>query len=179
MTRPLLPAPALLGRVLALSVLTLPLLAQLPGAAFACDGYEPAAVPAASAASGATAPAAGRLALPDYRESHAAIAAAWESGRQPSHRRLWVASLAALATASALDAASSWNRRELNPLLQDGDGRFGPRGAAVKFGLAGGIGLFQALMGRSRPGYYRAMAITNFGIAGGYGAVATANYRSR
>jgi len=50
-----------------------------------------------------------------------------------------VASQVALAGASAADLASSWGGQEANPLLRGTDGRFGTRGAAVKFGIVGGI----------------------------------------
>ena len=39
-------------------------------------------------------------------------------------KKLWWTSVAALAASSVLDARSSWGHRELNPLLQNSNGRF-------------------------------------------------------
>lgn len=43
--------------------------------------------------------------------------------------------------ATSLDAASSWGRPEMNPLLRSADGRFGGQGLAVKLAVFGGAEL--------------------------------------
>lgn len=52
-------------------------------------------------------------------------------------KKLWWASVAALAAASVLDARSSWGRQELNPLLQGSNGRFSARSVEVKSAMVG------------------------------------------
>lgn len=43
--------------------------------------------------------------------------------------------------ATSADAATSWGRVELNPLLRNSRGEFGARGLALKFGIFGGVEL--------------------------------------
>lgn len=52
-------------------------------------------------------------------------------------KKLWWASVAALAAASVLDARSSWGRHELNPLLQGPNGRFSARSVEIKSAIVG------------------------------------------
>lgn len=40
---------------------------------------------------------------------------------------------------TSLDAASSWRRQELHPLLRDPRGEFGPRGLSIKLAIFGGV----------------------------------------
>src|SRR6266568_1708167 len=46
----------------------------------------------------------------------------------------WKLSLLALAAAHSADTATSWNKRELNPLLSPGSGAFGLQTLAIKWG---------------------------------------------
>lgn len=62
---------------------------------------------------------------------------------KPGHKNLWWASVAALATASVLDARSSWGRQELNPLLQGPNGRFNARSVEIKSAIVGASVAFQ------------------------------------
>ena len=88
---------------------------------------------------------------------------------------LYRASLAALVTANAVDVHSSWGHVEANPLL--GYGRtFDGRSAAIKGGIVGGLMLTQWLIARRNPSAKRKLAIINFAVAGGVGAVAYRNY---
>jgi hypothetical protein len=68
--------------------------------------------------------------------------------REQSDRRkwkkAWIASWVAFAAVSALDAHSSQGRREANPLLRNGDGRFSNGKASLfKAALGGGFFAFQ------------------------------------
>ena len=64
-----------------------------------------------------------------------------------SGRSAWRRSLLPLVASQGLDAASSWGMRELNPVLADSSGRFGPKAATVKFGAVGAfIGIEYLLM---------------------------------
>src|SRR5690349_1748160 len=48
--------------------------------------------------------------------------------------RAWKWSLAPVVASQALDVASSWNMRELNPALAGGSGRFDAMSATLKLG---------------------------------------------
>ncbi|HEY1205466.1 MAG: hypothetical protein ABSH46_05910 [Bryobacteraceae bacterium] len=60
-------------------------------------------------------------------------------------KKLWWASVAALAAATALDARSSWGRQELNPLLQGSNGRFNAGSVEIKSAIVGATVAFQWL----------------------------------
>jgi hypothetical protein len=136
------------------------------------------------------------------RESATVVAPAYRATIQPSpagfvspaesvswKRRMWKASVAALAGASAVDAASSWGGHELNPLLRGTNGNFGGRAVAIKAGLAGGIlvGQYFALRHTARGGEtggpggntYATFGVVNFAAAAVLGGVAARNYGIR
>jgi hypothetical protein len=63
--------------------------------------------------------------------------------------RKWKISLAPVVASQALDVASSYGMRELNPMLAGPDGRFGSRGSGIKLGATAGIlGIEYVLGGR-------------------------------
>jgi hypothetical protein len=81
-------------------------------------------------------------------------------------KRLWKISLGVLAGAFAADVATSYGRREMNPLVAGADGRFSGRGLAIKGALAGAtIGTQLLLIKRGGAGAKPA-AYTNLGMAG-------------
>jgi hypothetical protein len=88
---------------------------------------------------------------------------------------LYRASLAALVAANAVYVHSSWGHVEANPILGRGR-RFDGRSAAIKGGIVGGLMLTQWLIARRNPGVKRRLAVINFAVAGGVGAVAARNY---
>ncbi|MEP7363052.1 MAG: hypothetical protein ABI972_07345 [Acidobacteriota bacterium] len=90
--------------------------------------------------------------------------------------RLWKTSLAVMAAASALDLVSSLGRRELNPLLRGGDGRFGARGFAFKSGLTGGALITQMLLMRNNPHAAPYATVANFGMAGVFTSAVLHNF---
>ncbi|MGH9645185.1 MAG: hypothetical protein ACRD4E_00090 [Bryobacteraceae bacterium] len=59
--------------------------------------------------------------------------AARRSADQTSLRR-WKMSVAPVFASQALDVASSYRMRELNPMLASSDGHFGAKGAGIKLG---------------------------------------------
>src|SRR5581483_12093331 len=52
---------------------------------------------------------------------------------------LWRVSLVAMVGANAMDIASSWGKRELNPALAAPSDRFGTSNALIKVGIVGAI----------------------------------------
>jgi hypothetical protein len=90
--------------------------------------------------------------------------------------RAWKWSLAPAIASQALDAASSWNMRELNPVLADGSGRFAVKAATLKFGLAGALVCGEYLLVRNHPGAARVLAKLNWSSAVVTGAFAAHNY---
>lgn len=79
-----------------------------------------------------------------------------------------------LVAAHTMDTVSSWGKPEGNPLLRDGGGRFGWRGAVVKWGvLAGGIE-----MQRRTPKMRKVWMVVNVGVSVGIGMVARNNWRN-
>jgi hypothetical protein len=97
---------------------------------------------------------------------------------QPAGKILWRASLAALAATNAMDVASSWGKRELNPNLSGDNGRFGREGALIKLGIVGGMFVVESLVLRHRTTakFYRGLAFVNFGSASVTGAIAIRNF---
>ncbi|MBI4910049.1 MAG: hypothetical protein HY820_40900 [Acidobacteria bacterium] len=89
----------------------------------------------------------------------------------------WKASLVALVTSTSIDAGSSWGRLEANPLLRNGDGRFGAQGVALKAVILGGVAGAQYLMLRKHPHQEKYAAITNFALSGVLTAAAVSNIR--
>lgn len=81
-------------------------------------------------------------------------------------KKLWWASVAALAAASLFDARSSWGRQELNPLLRGAAGRFDARSIEIKTGIVA-AGLFgQWLAVRRRPKLAAPLGAVNAVTAG-------------
>jgi hypothetical protein len=76
-------------------------------------------------------------------------------------RLVWRASMAAFATATALDAATSVGKYESNPLLRSADGKFGMKGMAIKGGLAGVV-LVPQIAFRNHRELHSKFAIINF-----------------
>ena len=90
----------------------------------------------------------------------------------------WKISLTALAAANVVDAASSWNKHELNPALAGPSATFGWPALGLKMGITGAVLGIEWLATRhgARPGLYRALSIVNFGGAAAIGAVAGHNF---
>jgi hypothetical protein len=100
-------------------------------------------------------------------------------------KKLWQASLVALAAGSAADAHSSWGLRETNPFLRGADGRFNHRGLGLKIGLAGGVAVTQYLLMRrverqhgpqALERNYLYLGLGNLASGAAFGAVAARNY---
>jgi hypothetical protein len=88
-------------------------------------------------------------------------------------------SMTAYIGANALDAASSWNRQEANPLLRGrgADGRFDGQSLAIKAGIVGAVVGVEWLILRRRPDWKGWMGKMNFVAAGATGGVAVRNWR--
>ena len=87
----------------------------------------------------------------------------------------WKFSLLALAATHSADAMTSWNKRELNPLLSPNSGAFGMQTLVIKCAItAGSIGL-QAILLRHHPELAKMFARINFLESGVIGATAIRN----
>src|SRR5271170_3219131 len=80
----------------------------------------------------------------------AALPPARESVEQ-SARKAWKISLAPLIGSQALDAASSYGMRELNPLLASSNGGFEMKATTIKLGVTGALVGVEYLMIRKYP----------------------------
>ena len=69
-----------------------------------------------------------------------------EDMHQNGTNRLWIVSMFAAATASGLDAATSWGKTEGNPLLASSNRTFGPKGVSIKAGILTAVLLPQILL---------------------------------
>ncbi len=91
----------------------------------------------------------------DHSFPAAAIPAAAESVNETAARqtavRRWKISLAPLIASQTLDVASSWDMRELNPVLSQSNGGFGMKSAAVKFGVTAALIGIESLLIRKSP----------------------------
>ena len=88
----------------------------------------------------------------------------------------WKASVVAVVAASAVDAHSSWNKQEVNPLLAMPGGRFGARGVSIKALVTGAALAGQWAMVRHNPSARRYATIINFTMAAVYAKTAAHNY---
>jgi hypothetical protein len=90
-------------------------------------------------------------------------------------RAMYRWSVAALVAANALDVASSWKGREINPVVGGSTGQFGIASVAIKSGLVTTALVIQHISLRHHPERYKQMAWTNFVVSGFLGAVAIHN----
>ena len=91
-------------------------------------------------------------------------------------QKRWAISLAPLAASQALDAASSYGMRELNPALAGPDGRFGMKAAGVKFGVVGGLIGVEYLLVKKFPRSAKFFTVVNWTTAGATTGLAIHNY---
>jgi len=99
----------------------------------------------------------------------ATAAAAW--------RKRWAISLGPLAASQALDAASSYGLRELNPVLRSSNGGFGMKAASIKFSAIAGLMGAEYLLVRKYPRSAKFFTIVNWTTAGATTGLAVHNYR--
>jgi len=92
---------------------------------------------------------------------------------------LWHVSAVAYGGAMAADAASSWNKYELNPILQDRTGRFTGRGVAIKAAITGVVLIGEWMVLRRKPSLKKAVTVVNFGVAVPVAGVAVYNWSTR
>ena len=90
--------------------------------------------------------------------------------------RQWAISIAPLFASQALDAASSYGMRELNPLLASPDGGFGMKATSLKFGVIGALAASEYLLVRKYPRSAKVFTIVNWATAGATSALAVHNY---
>lgn len=94
----------------------------------------------------------------------AARRAAGEVATRASYRN-WKISLAPVIASQALDAASSYGMRELNPMLAGPDGRFGSRAAGIKLGATAGLVGIEYLIVRKYPRATRVFSKINWSVS--------------
>jgi hypothetical protein len=78
--------------------------------------------------------------------------------------RPWKISVAPLVASQALDAASSYGMRELNPLLASSNGGFEMKAAAIKLGVTGVLIGVEYLIVRTTGIVTTGFAVHNFAI---------------
>ena len=91
----------------------------------------------------------------------------------------WKYSVAAVAVSQALDVTSSWSMREVNPLLANGEGRFGMKAAGIKLGTTGAILAAQYWVLKTHPGRARRIAVLNWAGTALTSAFAAHNFSIR
>jgi hypothetical protein len=94
--------------------------------------------------------------LPD-----AALPSAHESVEQ-SALKSWKISLMPLVASQALDAASSYGMRELNPLLASSNGGFEMKATSIKLGVTGALVGIEYLIVRKYPRSTRVISKLNW-----------------
>ena len=93
-------------------------------------------------------------------------------------RRVWYASLAAIAVSNTLDIQSSWGKHELNGLLAGPGGAFTARSAGIKIGFQMpliAVEFWQVRHSPSRASYWTS-AVSNFAASGIFTRTAIRNY---
>ncbi len=107
---------------------------------------------------------------------------AWaQDGEGKWARRLWKASIAAVAAGSVADMQSSLGKPETNQLLANRQGVFSAQGIALKLVIAGAAVGTQHYLLHKYPtaSGYKTGAVINFAVAGALGGVAVHNYGNR
>lgn len=89
----------------------------------------------------------------------------------------WKISAVVLVGALAADVATSWGKREINPLVPTAGGMFGGRSLGLKAGVTGGSLIAQHFFLKKSPQAERAMTFANFGLAGLLTSAAVSNSR--
>jgi len=97
-------------------------------------------------------------------------------GHDARWRRQWAISLAPLFASQALDAASSYGMRELNPVLAGSNGGFGMKATTIKFGVIGALAGAEYLIVRKHPASAKLFTIVNWVTAGGTTGLAVHNF---
>jgi len=90
--------------------------------------------------------------------------------------RQWAFSLAPLFASQALDAASSYGMRELNPLLAGANGGFGMKATGIKFGVVGALAGAEYFLVRKHPTSAKFLTIVNWVTAGTTTGLAMHNF---
>lgn len=90
--------------------------------------------------------------------------------------RTWKHSLVPLAASQALDIASSYGMRELNPMLAGSDGRFGMKATTIKIGTAAAAVGVEYLIVKKWPSSARTLAKLNWASSILTGSFAVHNY---
>jgi hypothetical protein len=106
----------------------------------------------------------------------AAPGAVGRVGHDARWRRQWAISLAPLFASEALDAASSYGMRELNPLLAGSNGGFGTKAAAIKFGVVGAFAGAEYFVVREHPASAKFFTIVNWVTASATTGLAIHNF---
>jgi hypothetical protein len=88
----------------------------------------------------------------------------------------WKLSLAPLLASQGLDAASSYGKRELNPLLATPQGQFGISSVVVKAGVTAGMIGVEYLIVKAHPAAARFFTKINWVAAGATSGVAAHNF---
>jgi hypothetical protein len=96
-------------------------------------------------------------------------------------KRLWKASIAAVAAGSAVDIHSSLGKPEANGMLANRQGVFSAQGIGLKLIIAGAaVGTQQYLLHKHPAASgYKTGALINFAVAGALGGVAVHNYGNK
>ncbi|MEO8048875.1 MAG: hypothetical protein ABI833_00545 [Acidobacteriota bacterium] len=94
-------------------------------------------------------------------------------------RRQWAISLAPLFASQALDAASSYGKRELNPVLAGSNGGFGMKATGIKFGVVGALVGAESFIVKKHPTAAKFFTIVNWVTAGATTSLAVHNFGLR
>jgi len=85
-----------------------------------------------------------------------------EQSAQRSAMKAWKISLVPLVSSQALDAASSYGMRELNPLLASSNGGFAMKATSIKLGVTASIVGVEYLIVRKYPRSARVISKLNW-----------------
>jgi hypothetical protein len=124
-------------------------------------------------ASAVAPPAASVPAVPPDSAIRPSIASVHDD-RDKVANRVWLASAFALGAASGFDAATSWGKREGNPLLASSNGDFGAKGLAIKSGITAALIIPQIWLHKHRE-YRTTLTVVNFANAALFSGVAIHN----
>jgi hypothetical protein len=98
----------------------------------------------------------------DLPASHQSIDQISEETARAAAMRSWKISLVPLVGSQALDAASSYGMRELNPLLASSNGGFEMKATSIKLGVTGALVGVEYLVVRRYPRSARVISKLNW-----------------
>ena len=102
-----------------------------------------------------------------------------ETAARAAWQKRWTVSLVPVVASQALDVASSYGKRELNPVLAGPNGGFGTKATGLKFGAAGALIGVEFLLVKKFPRSAKLFTVLNWSTSAATTGLAVHNFTLR